>query len=253
MARGKSLPGRRGRASRRHAVAGRGILDALSRCCAGHKITVSLRISGRGLQPTDKGTPAVWLQFTDETNQHRRRSFLVGKDDSGTMHQPKCTTGDFEWTDVKETITAPEGAVRMALFLGLLPCKGKIEFDDIDIQTAGEAASVAAEILPPNLPPQVIKEMHYVDLSKVANRALMKDFTTGERRFGGLPFKIPDGQKSVVVLKSSARANGDLPEKVAIPVGRKFDTLFFLHSGAGARPTTRSSSATFSTMPTERT
>ena len=29
---------------------------------------------------------------------------------------------------------------------------------------------------------------------------------------------------------------GDLPEKVAIPVGRKFDTLFFLHSGVGCNP-----------------
>jgi hypothetical protein len=218
----------------------------------GAKITVSLKMRGHGLRPTENGTPAVWLQFTDETNQHRRRSFLVGKDDSGAMHRPEYTKGDFKWTEVKETITAPEGAVRMALFFGMLPCEGKIEFDDVDIQTAGGAAPAAAGILPPRLPPQAVKETFYVDLSKVANRALaddadndgkggwtdqgpdadMREFKTGERRFGGVPFKILPSPKSVVVLKSVHRAKDDLPAKVTIPVGRKLDTLFFLHSAA---------------------
>jgi hypothetical protein len=60
----------------------------------------------------------------------------------------------------------------------------------------------------------------------------MREFKTGERRFGGVPFKILPSPKSVVVLKSVHRGKGDLPEKVAIPIGRKFDTLFFLHAGA---------------------
>ena len=33
----------------------------------------------------------------------------------------------------------PGGAVRMALFFGLLPCKGKVNFDDIHITTASES------------------------------------------------------------------------------------------------------------------
>ena len=112
------------------------------------------------------------------------------------------------------------------------------------------------EILPPRLPLQRIRDTFYVDLSKVANRALaddadnngkggwmdqgpdadMREFKAGDRTFGGASFKISEDPKSVVVLKSPARPKGDLPEKVAIPVGRKFDTLFFLHSGVGCNP-----------------
>ena len=52
-----------------------------------------------------------------------------------------------------ETITAPDGAVRMALFMGLTPCKGQVNFDDINITTAngggvsgGRAGGSGAEI-----------------------------------------------------------------------------------------------------------
>ena len=44
--------------------------------------------------------------------------------------------GTYDWTDFSETLGAPEGAVRMALFFGLLPCKGEIDFDDINLKTA---------------------------------------------------------------------------------------------------------------------
>jgi hypothetical protein len=64
---------------------------------------------------------------------------MRGKDDEGRTHRPELTAGDYDWTEVKETIFAPEGAVRMALFLGLLPCKGKVNFDDIHITTASES------------------------------------------------------------------------------------------------------------------
>ena len=141
----------------------------------------------------------------------------------------------------------------MALFLGLLPCKGKIEFDDIDIQTAGEAASVAAEILPPNLPPQVIKEMHYVDLSKVANRCTDEGLHDRRASLRRLAFQNSRRTKSVVVLKSSASANGDLPRRLRFPSAGSSTRFSFCTPAPGARPTTRSSSATFSTMPTERT
>ena len=59
------------------------------------------------------------------------------------MQRPELTKGSYEWTDVKRTITAPAGAVRMALFFGLLPCKGEVNFDDIHITTASEPEPIA--------------------------------------------------------------------------------------------------------------
>jgi beta-galactosidase len=108
------------------------------------------------------------------------------------------------------------------------------------------------EILPPHVPLARFRQTVPLDLSKVANRALaddadddgkggwtdqgpgadMRALPTGEQRMGGVLFKIPEGPKSIVVLKNQPRSKGDLPAKVTIPVGRKFDTLFFLHSGA---------------------
>ncbi len=58
----------------------------------------------------------------------------------------------------------------------------------------------------------------------------MRQFQTGERKFGGVRFNILPGPKSIVVLKSTVRHPGDLPDKVVIPVSRKADTLFFLHA-----------------------
>jgi len=194
----------------------------------------------------------VWLQFTNETGQKRRRAFLVGKDDQGAMHRPELATGNYDWTEVKETVTAPQDAVRMALFLGLTPCKGQVNFDDINITTASEEKAASADILRPRLPIQKIKETYFLDLTKVANRGLadevendgkggwsdqgpqadMRELQSGERRLGGVPFKIPPDPTSIVVLRSSNRLQGDLAEKVTIPVGRKLDTLFFLHAAA---------------------
>jgi beta-galactosidase len=141
----------------------------------------------------------------------------------------------------------------MALFLGLTPCKGEVNFDDINLTTESVAAPVAKqEILPPRLPLPRIKETFFVDLSKVANRALadqedndgkggwtdqgaaadMRLLATGERLFGGVRMKILPPPKSIVVLKGTPRKAGDLPDKVTIPVGRKVDSLFFLHACA---------------------
>ena len=49
--------------------------------------TVSLKMRSKDLVSTAKGSPTVWLQFTNETGQHRRRAFLVGRDDRA------CCTG----------------------------------------------------------------------------------------------------------------------------------------------------------------
>jgi hypothetical protein len=240
-------------------------------------MTVSLKIRGKEIAPTEKGGPAVWLQFTGATGQDRQRVFLVGGEPAvggtgvspvptvktgGTpvvrIMRPELTKGTYEWTEIKQVITAPPGAICMALFMGLLPCKGEVDFDDINLTTESVAAASVAkqDILPPHLPLQRIKETFFVDLSKSANRALadeedndgkvgkigwthqgpaadMRKFATGQRDFGGVAFKILPPPKCIVVLKSSARRNdADLPDKVVIPVGRKVDTLFFLHACA---------------------
>jgi hypothetical protein len=219
----------------------------------GAKIAVSLKMRGKKLESSDKGSPVVWLLFTNETGQNRKRAFIVGKDDEGKWQGEKYTKGDYDWTEIKQTVVAPEGAVRMALFLGIKPCKGQVNFDDINIITASEGSNVAADILLPRLPLQRFKETVLIDISKQANRRLsdetdndgkggwtdqgpsadMRELKTGERRLGGVKFNLlPDTDNAVVVLKSENRAKGDLPDKVTIPVGKKLDTLFFLHSAA---------------------
>jgi hypothetical protein len=61
----------------------------------------------------------------------------------------------------------------------------------------------------------------------------MRDLKTGDRRLGGVMFRLlPDTGNAVIVLKSENRQRGDLPEKVTIPVNKKLDTLFFLHTAA---------------------
>jgi hypothetical protein len=231
---------------------GMGYWSPLLATVQGAKITVSLKIRGKDIVSGEKGSPGVWLAFTNETGQNRQRAFLVGKDDQGQMHHEEFTKGSYDWKEVKEVITAPQGAIRMALFFGLTPCKGQLNFDDINIKTASEAGSVAAEILPPHLQVARFREVVQVDLSKVVNRSLidevdndgkggwtdqgpscdMRELPTGKRSFGGVVFQILDNPKSIVVLKSSNRTAGDLPDKVSIPVGRKFDTIFFLHAAA---------------------
>ena len=232
---------------------GTGYWTPLLGAAPGARITVSLKMRGKDLVSTEKGSPAVWLQFSNETGQNRQRVFLVGKDDAGKQQRAALTKGSYDWTAVERTIVAPEGAVRMALFMGLLPCKGQVNFGDVNISTASEERAVSADILLPRLPLQRFKDTVLIDISRQANRRLsdetaddgrggwtdegpgadMRGLKTGQRRLGGVMFNLlPDDGNAVIVLKSSNRAKGDLPERVAIPVGKSLDTLFFLHSAA---------------------
>ena len=120
---------------------GVGYWSPLLSTAPGAKITVALRMRGKDLVSDDKGSPAVWMEFTNETGRNRRRAFLVGKDDQGEMHNADFTKGSYDWKELKETITAPNGAIRAALFFGLLPCKGEVDFIDVHMDAAGEAAS----------------------------------------------------------------------------------------------------------------
>ena len=108
----------------------------------GAKMTVSLRIRGKNIASTAKGSPAVCLQFIDATGQNRRRAFVVGNEPGQKLVRPELTMGTYDWTEVKQEITAPAGAIRMALFIGVLPCTGEVDFDDINLTTESVAAPV---------------------------------------------------------------------------------------------------------------
>ena len=143
----------------------------------------------------------------------------------------------------------------MALFMGILPCKGELGFADIDIKTESApppAVAAPQDALPPRLPLERIKTTEIIDLSKLVNRGLadqeandgkggwsdqgpdadMRRLKTGKVIYGGVRFEIGAEPNCCVVLKSSNRTAGNLPEKVTIPVGKKLDTLFFLHAAA---------------------
>lgn len=218
-------------------------------------VHVSLKIRGENLQPAGaKGGPTVFMQFTNLTGQNKTRVYLLGNDDADKDAQPQNMKGTYDWKEIKLTITAPKDAGHMALFMGMRPGTGKVHFDDVNIKT--DAAPMpdwakAKECLPPRLPIQRFREVFHVDLSKLVNRSFaddeanngkggwsdqgpncdMRQIQTGNRKFGGVPFNILEG-KSLIALKSTWRHPGDLKDQVNIPVGKKVDTLFFLHSGA---------------------
>ncbi|MEI7903635.1 MAG: hypothetical protein WCK89_25640, partial [bacterium] len=129
------------------------------------------------------------------------------------------------------------------------------QFDDINVKTRpGEMpeSAIKKDAPLPRLPLQRFRETFFVDLAPFVNRSFeddganngiggwsdqgpncdMREVKTGQRKFGGVPFNILPAPKSLIVLKSTWRNPGTLPEKVVIPVGRSADTLFFLHSMA---------------------
>ena len=157
---------------------------------------------------------------------------------------------------MKEVVTAPESAVRMALALGILPCKGEVGFDDVNVKTAdgptpaGESEIVEAK--PAVIPKERMREIIYVDLSKAANRSLadevagdgrggwtdqgpemdMRKLPTGDQVIGGVPFRIARGPKAVVAVQANPKPGGDVVKEATIPVGRKMEALYVLHAGA---------------------
>jgi hypothetical protein len=57
-------------------------------------------------------------------------------------------------------------------------------------------------------------------------------FPTGDQNFSGVPFKVLS-PRGCLVLKSGYRPQSkDLPSRVVIPIHRKAEVLYFLHSGA---------------------
>jgi hypothetical protein len=147
----------------------------------------------------------------------------------------------------------------MAVALGILPCKGEVGFDDIDIKTAdgptpaGETEIVEAR--PTVIPKERMREIIYLDLSKAANRSLaddvagdgrggwtdegpakdMRRLPTGDRVIGGMPFRIASGPKAVVAVQANPAPGSDVVREATIPVGRKMESLYILHAAAFLR------------------
>lgn len=224
--------------------------------CPEAKTTISFKMYGKNIEATDKATPIVYVQFTSATGRQRTRTYLVGHGADGTLHRPELTQGTFGWTEVKKVVTAPQTAERMAVALGILPCKGEVGFDDIDIKTfdrptpAGETEMV--EVKPTVIPKERMREIIYLDLSWVANRSLTDDLAgdgkggwtdegpsrdlrklpTGDRVIGGMPFRIARGPKAVVAVQANPQPGSDVEREVTIPVGRKMEALYVLHASA---------------------
>jgi len=226
----------------------------------GARITVSFKMYGKTVEATDQAAPAVYMQFINATGRQMTRAVLVGRDATGTVTRPELANGTFDWTEVKETITAPASAVRMALFLGIQPCKGEVGFDDINIKTedgptpAGESEIVEAK--PTMIPVARMREIIYIDLAQAANRALadevagdgkggwtdqgpdldLRNMPTGDRVIGGVPFRIAGGPKAVVAVQGTPLPDSDVVREVTIPVGRKMEILYILHAAAFLGP-----------------
>jgi len=63
----------------------------------------------------------------------------------------------------------------------------------------------------------------------------MRTFPIGRQTFGGVPFVIGEGSKSIIVLASDRRPGADkMPEEVTIPVGYPVEGFYFLHDFAFA-------------------
>ena len=224
--------------------------------CPGAKTTVSFKMYGKNVEATEKATPVVYMQFIDATGRSMTRAYIVGKGEDGKVNHPELTKGTFDWTQITETITAPESAVRMALALGVLPCKGEVGFDDINLKTAdGDKPAGESEIVeakPAVIPKERMREIIYVDLSKVANRSLadevagdgkggwtdqgpdldMRKLPTGEMSLGGVPFRIANGPKSVVAVQANPKPGTDVVKEVTIPLGPKMEAMYVLQAGA---------------------
>ena len=221
--------------------------------CPGAKTKISFKIYGKDIQPTAKATPVVYMQFIDATGRSRTRAYLVGGDGSGKVNHPELTKGTYDWTNVNVVVTAPKTAVRMALFLGIQPCAGEVGFDDIDIKTEdGPKPAGEIEIVEANLPAiakERMREINYLDISKVATRTLadekagdgkglfdlgpdldLSKFPTGDQDFGTVPFHIIPEGKAAIVLKGNGKAGADLPEEVTIPWGKKNEAIYILYA-----------------------
>jgi len=124
--------------------------------------------------------------------------------------------GSHDWRRVTVTAQAPAGAVSAMVYLGLTQSKGTAWFDDV--------VMVAGRRLPGNY--------RTVDLSGDAKGELTApQGPAAEPTLRGVPFHLlrqQPGAANVRAIVVSGQQPGT-PKEATIPVGRKCETLYFLH------------------------
>jgi hypothetical protein len=220
----------------------------------GATIDISLWMKTADIKPVaEDGGAVVYVEWSDWNRQNRSRSYLVGGETAGNIVNTEYSRGSRDWSKVNGSVTAPEGARRFSLYLGMRSAQGEVKYGAVEeIRTrAGEPPEVV-EVAEdkPLLNPEKL-EFRIVDLAAFVNRALadevaddgqggwtdqgpgydMAGLETGLREHEGIPYKILAPQ-SCIVLNAQPRQQSKLPEAVTIPVGEKADVLYFLHSVA---------------------
>jgi len=205
---------------------------------------------------TAGGGAVTFVEWSDYTRTRLGRSFVLGRDDEGKDRLPKLVSGDFGYSRIEGTVTAPDWAKRFRLFMGLRSATGVLQFDDIDtIRTRPGNTPADAKQGQPAIPPTPLEPANLtfsvIDLSKFVNRSLaddvdddgkggwsdqgsamdMRGIGPGDKTYEKVPFRIL-APLSCVALRSPKRNPGELPEHVSIPVGTKADMVYFLHGGA---------------------
>jgi hypothetical protein len=222
----------------------------------GATLDLALWMKIENIKPQDKhGGAVIYVEWSNWTGQNKTRSYLVGSEGGAKPANPEFNVGSKGWALVNGSLEAPKDARRFSLFMGGRNCTGTVSFDEIRTLSVrpGEPPKSAALAKPESKPlmdPNTL-EFAVIDLSKLVNRSLgdeqaddgkggwsdqgssadMKGFPTGKKMNEGVPFEILS-PLSCIVLDSPARPQSKLPKSVVIPMDRKADALFFLHSGA---------------------
>ena len=230
---------------------------------AGATIDISAWMHLHEVTPVaEDGGAVVFVEWSDWNAQNKSRSYVVGGDTADSLVNPEFNGGSRDWSRVSGHVTAPDGAKRFALFLGMHNASGQVMYGAVDqLNTrAGEPPAEEAigkkETHTPPLKNPASMTFQIVDLSSFVNRALadeeaddgvggwadqgsgydMNGIETGRREHEGVPYVILEPKSAIVLNAPRTRAQSDLPESVAIPIGTKADAFYFLHSGAWVNP-----------------
>jgi hypothetical protein len=208
------------------------------------------------------GGAVVYVEWSDWNGQNKSRSYLVGGEPGAKAERPDLATGNLDWTELKGSVTAPDGARRMALFMGARLCTGRVYFDEIRTLAARPGRPVrwqTAGVRPDGKPlvdPGTL-DFFEISLTDVVNRALADDVVddgksgwvnlgmpgwdlshvgTGKTIYDGVPFTIAQPKSCLVLRSKHAQTRSRLPGSVVIPVNRRAHAVYILHAGAWLLP-----------------
>ncbi|NQT51071.1 hypothetical protein HQ576_03425, partial [bacterium] len=182
-------------------------------------------------------TLSLWIKTQDVTGDASACIAWWAKDSWLDESYTKRLRGTADWQHVTLQAKAPAKATHGQVYLNLSRSKGTVWFDDV-VMFQGDA--------PPS-------RFQPVDIAAACNTGFRDDVAgdgqggwtdqgdndarnlpTGDVAFRGIPFRILDpaksGGKACIVLKGKGRES--FPTSATIPVGRKCDTVYFLHGCA---------------------